>query len=55
MKPPIHTDDLNLSPRVRSLIGILKDAYPSAEAAIEDYRRHLEEKYLRNDSGDGVS
>jgi len=42
----IETDEMmagsELTPRVRSLIGSLREA----EATEEDYRRHLKEKYL---------
>jgi hypothetical protein len=38
--------EVALTPRVRSMLGLLEGAYPNAEAARDDYRRHREEKYL---------
>jgi hypothetical protein len=45
-KTPQGVVEVALTPRVRSMLGLLEGAYPSAEAAREDYRRHHEEKYL---------
>jgi hypothetical protein len=33
------------TPRVRSMLGLLEGVFPSVEAAVDDYQRHLEEKY----------
>ncbi|MDR2155877.1 MAG: DUF6364 family protein [Burkholderiaceae bacterium] len=45
-KTPEGVVEVELTPRVRSMLGVLKGAFPSAQAAIDDYRRHREEKYL---------
>jgi hypothetical protein len=45
-KTPEGVAEVALTPRVRSMLGLLEDAYPSVEAALDDYRRHREEKYL---------
>ncbi|MDR0781119.1 MAG: DUF6364 family protein [Pseudomonadales bacterium] len=38
--------EVPLTPRVRAMLGLLEGAYPSAEAAQEDYRRYQAKKYL---------
>jgi len=38
--------DTDMPPLVSSLRGSLKGLDRESEAAVEDYRRHLEEKYL---------
>jgi hypothetical protein len=45
-KAPQGVIEIALTPRVRSMLGLLEGAYPSAEAAQDDYRRHREAKYL---------
>jgi hypothetical protein len=42
--------EIALTPRVRSMLGLLEGAFPSTQAALEDYRRHREDKYLGSSS-----
>ncbi|MDR2000616.1 MAG: DUF6364 family protein [Zoogloeaceae bacterium] len=49
-KTPQGVIEVTLTPRVRSMLGLLEGAYPNAEAARDDYRRYRETKYLEGAS-----